>query len=597
MRTKFIYSTLLCSLLALVSSCESNDVSGDVSALESPFASFEYVTSSGRTYIPDIDDAERTISIYGVEDSDGITGVNYELKPGVSILPDPASRVGDWRSTELFVVSVDDEKIPYVATLKDYKYATIETDAKLYTQQTYGSEVKYHLYDLKNDSASNQLDTYENAETMFQQYGLCGVRIPIWGATDTVTGEEGHPAEGEVNYNVYGRTYSRVSNALKAFMAGGKNKSDFIVFMSIKSSGSTQVKLPSWCFTNGVIARTNLLPDKYAVLIENLTSELKKYVDPDLQIQVIGLDNESSFANATDNSTTWMHYETVPYIKARFEANGWNTPQFISHEAWEPKTFSNGWYKSLLTSHPETVDIYGVHYYHDKDHPKYFGRLETEWDASMTDATYAHPDGVVREFWASEPHWLSMSADSGYDDDFFKVSEEAMCCLWAQSDLGMTAFSWWSFGVGTTLRNDLMRIASVPITGYTPIKFVDHDDGGFSKDDTTVDDVTRDYDLDSNNLKTRAFINGNNVTLYLLNVDWYANRATAPSYTDYKIGISDATLTGYKISYEQWVGEESGASNYTTTSGTFSYSSDQYFSIDIPARSITCLQFTITPNE
>ncbi|MFR9637002.1 MAG: DUF4971 domain-containing protein, partial [Rikenellaceae bacterium] len=248
MRTKFIYSTLLCSLLALVSSCESNDVSGDVSALESPFASFEYVTSSGRTYIPDIDDAERTISIYGVEDSDGITGVNYELKPGVSILPDPASRVGDWRSTELFVVSVDDEKIPYVATLKDYKYATIETDAKLYTQQTYGSEVKYHLYDLKNDSASNQLDTYENAETMFQQYGLCGVRIPIWGATDTVTGEEGHPAEGEVNYNVYGRTYSRVSNALKAFMAGGKNKSDFIVFMSIKSSGSEQVKLPSWCF-------------------------------------------------------------------------------------------------------------------------------------------------------------------------------------------------------------------------------------------------------------------------------------------------------------------------------------------------------------
>ncbi len=598
MKFNFVYTLLLGS--ALVVSCQDNGTT-DGSPLDSPFEVFEYVTASGRTYIPNIDDTDRNISIYGVEHSEDIVAVNYQLKEGLSILPAPESRLGEWREQELFVLSDGESKIPYEVNLVDFYHEFVEKDAVIYTQQPYGAEVKYHLYDLKADTKTNQLDTYANAEVMFQEYGMCGVRLPIWGATDPITGEYGHPMEGVVNPNVYGRTYRRTKNALAAYMAGGGNKSDFIVFISIKSSGNDPVRLPSWCFKNGEISRANLLPDKYATLIEDLTKALKANVDSDLQVQVVGLDNESSLGDCKAG-TAWMHYETVPYIKKRFAANGWATPQFISYEAWEPKKFVGGMFQKILSQAPETVDIYGIHYYSEKDHPKNFNNLEDDWDAAITNPVYAKPDGKERVFWASEPHWMSpgevMNVDK-YQEDFFKLCEQSMCTIWAQTDLGMTAFCWWGFSVGTGLRNHLMRITSVPLVGCTPVKFIDHDDEGFSKDATTSDDVTRDYVLGSNNLKTRAFIKGNKVVLYLLNVDWFFNVAagTAPSYTDYKIGLADATIKSSKISYEMFTGDGTNGTNFTQTVDEITVTpGSDYFEFDIPARSITCIEFEVEFN-
>ncbi|MFI3305746.1 MAG: DUF4971 domain-containing protein [Rikenellaceae bacterium] len=593
MRTNFIWMLLLSAMIT--SSCEES-ATADSSLLDSPFEVFEYVTSSGRTYSPVIDDEARKISISDLTTGDDIAGVNYQLKEGLSITPTPDTRVGSWRETELFIISDGSEKVPYETTLVDYYHSTVVADATIYTQQTYGCEVKYHLYDLKNDGATNGLDNYANAVTMFQTYGMNGVRLPIWGAVDSVTGELGHPNQGEVNLNVYQRTYDRVNNAVSAFQAGGGNINDFIVFISIKSSGQDAVKLPSWCFTGGVIARANLIPSMYAELIRDYVTALKKNTRSDLQVQVVGLDNESSFANA-DAATAWMHYQTVPYVKEVFAEENWNTPRFISYEAWEPKAFANGQFQSILTNAPNTVDIYGIHYYHGKDHPKYFGRLEADWDAAMTSSTYARTDGIEREFWASEPHWDLTTDFTAYNDDYFKIAEDAMCTLWAQTDLGMSAFAWWGFGVdaGTSLRPGLMRMASVPITGATPVKFIDHDDDGFSKDDTSeYDDVTRDYSRLSNNLKSRAFIDGKNVTIYLINVEWYDDRATAPVYEGYKVGLDDAKIGNYKrVSYEQYAGTDASCKTYTYNSGEFFAPSESYFSIDLPARSITCIQFTI----
>ncbi len=575
-------------------SCESDSVEDSSSLLDSPFEVFEYVTSSGMSFIPDINDDTRRISIYDVSAGSEITDIVYKLKAGVSITPEPASRVGAWRETELFVLSADGVEVSYRATLVDYAQSSVATDAVLYTTSTYGCEIEHHLFDLKQDSGTNLLDSYANAVVLFQDYGLDGVRVPIWGCYDPTSGEYGHEVAGTANYNVYKSTYNRVKNALSAYVAGGGSKSDFVVFLSLKSSDDAAV-LPSWCYEGGVVSPTNLIPDMYATVVEDLTRGLKTYVDSSIVVHVIGLDNESSIASASQSSLAWTYYDVVECVKSRFAKAGWSTPRFISYEAAEPATFDTGIYKSILTNAPESVDIYGVHYYHDTDHPSKFNALEADWNASMVLEDYLRADEVSREFWASEPHWLLMSEDNTakYNDDFMKVSEEAMCCLWAQTDLGMSAFSWWGFTMGTDLRSDLMRIASVPITGSTPIAFIDHDDEGFSSDDTTEDDVTRNYDIDSNNLKTRAFINGNTVTIYLLNVDWYESRATAPSYSDYTIGLNDATLANSTISYEQWVGAESGASDYTSASGMIYTDSDDYFSIDIPARSITCLQFTI----
>ncbi len=582
MKMKLIY---LLSLSAMLSVACDNSSEAAGSLPDSPIISFEYVISAGESCTPVIDDEQRTISIYSVETSDEIVSVSYTLASGVSILPDPASRVGNWDPSELFVLSCGEDKALYTATLMDYIYDEVVTDSKLYPKQTYGREVEHHLFDLKYDI--NHMENTDNAATLLGDHDLNGIRFPIWGGEDSKTGyATGHPSAGVIQEEVYARFMTRAINARTARYAVGKT--DFYVFLSLKSNEAGPI--PGWCFENGVYDKTKIVPEYYARLVFDLIEYLNTY---GFEVHVVGLDNESAFAKISDVSTVWMYTDTVTALRDMIEEDGrFIVPDFISNEAWEPKNFEGSWYQTLMTTQPETVDIYGVHYYPGKDHPKNFENLESEWDISNVDKE--------RPFWASEPHWSATSeVNENYEGDILKNAELAMCTLWAQADLGMSAFCWWSYKADSDLRAQLMKVTSVPLKGSTPVRFNDHDDNGFDKSDSELnyDDVCRDYDIDNNNLKTRAFINGDLITLYFINMQWWSSRETSIIYDDYSVGLSDAKISGYEISYERWMGADDDVAGYEYESGTFVRASDSHFTIDIPARSITCVQFKVTLTE
>ena len=157
----------------------------------------------------------------------------------------------------------------------------------------------------------------------------------------------------------------------------------------------------------------------------------------------------------------------------------------------------------------------------------------------------------------------------------------AMICLWAHTDLGMDAFMWWAYNnEDKGLRGQLMEIASLPLHGAQPIKLYDHD----GEDDVILNTPGK--------LMTRAFIEGDLVTIYAINMAKYADRATIRAYQDYSFGINDAIISG-DIKYSQWTGVESNAKSFTVVSNQKITGTDNTdnFAIDLPVRSITCIQF------
>ncbi len=457
-----------------------------------------------------------------------------------------------------------------------------KTNAILYTQQRYGHETKYHLYDLKFDV--KDLDRENVAKALFTEHGLNGIRFPIWGGNCKVSGcDTGHPSAGVIEEAVYERFVSRTLRALKYYETTGKD--NFQVFLSLKSNKGA---IPGWCFKGGKFDKKKLIPENYAQMVFDLIKYLKD--KHNITVTVVGLDNESAFAQASKPETTWMYSETVAALRELISKSKYSAVRFISNEAWAPKPFNGGWYQKLMKEDPNSVDIYGVHYYAGKDHPKHFVNLEDEWDASNADKS--------REYWASEPHWTAdKSAAERYEGDLFKVAEKTLCSIWAQSDLGLDAFCWWSYNVDKSLRSQLMKMISVPLLGSTPIRFYDHDDDGFSKEDEkkNYDDVTRDYDMDNNNLKTRAFINGNKVTLFIINTEWWSKRKNSVEYPGYSIGVEDAVISANGVLCKQWTGTELSAGDYKYQEFTIERGSDNHFVIDIPARAIISLQFEIAP--
>ena len=98
----------------------------------------------------------------------------------------------------------------------------------------------------------------------------------------------------------------------------------------------------------------------------------------------------------------------------------------------------------------------------------------------------------------------------------------------------MVGMAWWAYEIGTTLRAQLMKAATAPLKDAQPIRVKDHDD------------VAGEDDIISMNksLKSRAFIEGNSVTLYMMNIVPFEERADIETLNNYPISVEVCLLMG-----------------------------------------------------
>lgn len=539
-------------------SCSKNAESDAFSAL---INSFE--VKVGESYYPSfVDNKNYVIDISGVENGSLIKSVRYKLMDGATINPLPEDRINDWQPEEKFILTYGDNEYTYTAVLTDYKEPVEEEikysgEATIYPNKMYGRVVKHFCYDLKDNMAKlSGYDKVTLANKLFQEQDLDGLRIPIWGSQNKggANANGGHPEEGEVDRDFYLPLLNSMNNAKRA-----RGNKDFIIFASKKIEHGEN-SCPDWVTPNG---KNNVDADKYAIMLVDYIMFMK---NEGFEIDVLGIDNESINGRSI---TAEKFAQIVKKIKQMSQEQGFKCPRFIAPETWEPKGKKDDWLRNLVNNNPDCFDIYGVHYYPNKDHnPTNFGNLKYEIELKGN-----------REFWASEPHWNSQKeVDETIGGDMLFHSEKAICTLWDQTDLGMDAFMWWAYGTGTDLRSQLMEIVSTPIHGAQPIEVKDHDGVDI---------------MESNKFQTRAFIDGKNVHLYVLNVCKYDKRATAGKvYENYKFMIDQSKLNG-EVKCTQWKGVEESASGYEKKTFNTTVIDENSFSVSIPSRSITYINFTI----
>ncbi|MFI3258846.1 MAG: hypothetical protein R3Y16_01985 [Rikenellaceae bacterium] len=409
--------------------------------------------------------------------------------------------------------------------------------ATITAQEYFGHVMKNFFYDLKYSQGA--ISSASIAEEMFVDDDMNGVRISIFGNDD----KPAHPAAGEVIESYYTGTFTSITNARAA-----RGTKEFIVFASKKLNGKTS--FPDWVKDDA----GEVDPEPYSRLLFDYI----EFMDSKgVTIDVLGVDNEIEYNEG--NITPQKYYETVNFLKARLAEAGLPIPKFIGPERYGANA---AWIKTFFESgYDDTMDIYGNHYYPTQRFTRY--------NDFVSDMTYIGD----REFWATEPHWNAESTTTGAD--VLGYAESAIGAIWDHTDMGLDAIMWWDYKRTTNTRAYLMRTISAPIKDAQPVRVVDHDGESIRTNGL---------------LHTRAFREGNQITLYIVNTCAEEDVASQPSYTNYEFVLADATCSSYKIAYTQWRDdtEISGADDYTII-----YNKNKFF-LDIPARSITYVTFKVS---
>lgn len=544
----FIY---LFSLLLLFSCKDSNN--NDISELF--ISSFSVKTTKGDIKCI-IDNKDNIILVPGVKNGNNILGVDYSIPQNATIYPEPNSLINNWDKEESFVLSTSDNtEKKYTAILTDYEEITpdeIEPDAFIYVNQLFGRETKYFMYDLKGSPGS--LSNNERAVKLFWENGMNGLRVPIFGDNYY----NGHPEPGVVDRTAYATLLNSMANARKNF-SGDK----FTIFASKKNMGTNQY--PNW--VNNEQGKAD--PDQYAIM---LCDYLKFMKSEDFEVDVLGIDNENDFNNG--EITVDKYNKIVPIVKKYCEENYIKVPQFVAHEKYVPEgNKANSWLNTAKNKGAfENIDVYGTHYYPQHHFQTELGRFEAlkyEFDLMNSDRH--------REFWATEPHW-----DDAKVEDKLYYAESALCAMFDQTDLGMDAFMWWGYTDNDSYKGQIMEAYSLSIFKSTPIRLIDHDgESTFTK----------------GNLQSRAYIKGNEVNVFIINLT--SNKEDGKEYLDYKFKLSDEISEG-----EELFDNIEIDGNVTLRCWSDETSSDGYiedikpinssiFSINIPIRSVIHLQFRL----
>lgn len=523
------------AIMSLCCSCTKADTPDD-SILT--FYSFELETVSG--VVPGvIDEVSSTVTFPGIADPLSITGAEYDCGEGVSVYPDPAGLAGKWTETQQFVLRRGDRQRVFSAILPDCEQAVESPDAVIYPSGVSGRVTRYFFFDLKG--GPNSLAEEQKAALLFGTDGMNGVRIPIYG--DAKNG--GHTASGVIGEGVYDKVLASVANARKY------SKGDLLVFASKKLDGKDS--FPDWVMESG----KGIKPEKYA---EMLMDYLRYMKSQGVEVDVLGIDNETNFNEG--NITPEKFAAVVDIVREKTAAEGLKVPLMIGPERYNPELeFEQSWIKTLFDDGlGDRMDIYGTHYYPKHHKPNYFKALESEFGCAQT--------GTQREFWATEPHWDN---DDEAKADMLYHAEQALCAMFDQTDLGLDGFMWWAYPADGTLRGQLMRAYSLALYGSRPVRMTDHDG---------EDTMTRGL------LQTRAYVRGDEINVFIINMCAAGDKSGAKAYDDYLFEVSGAEISG-NINVRQWSDEtpDSGSSS------TIKPEQPDRFRMDIPSRTITMLTF------
>jgi len=540
---KKIFLLVLSTFLFLF--CESTNKSIDTeNEVVMQFTKFNVFLTSGEKSIGVIDDNLSQILLYGIKDPSEIKSVEYECTDGLtSITPKPNAVIGKWKKSEKFILHYGSSYRSYTVKLPDYKII-YETQATISPSDTFGCVTKYHLLDLNGDP--DKVSNENAAYLAFGEQGLNGIRFPLY------CGDYygGHPKEGVVVDSVYKRPLKSLENAKKYY----HGSEPFMIFLGIKCMTSDKNKYyPDWVSTED----DYIIPDKYAQMIVDFISFMKRKGH---EINAIAIDKENVRMGIADFQVA------VDSIKSMTKRLGYIVPKIVAPELMDPQGDKpSGWMNTLYKKgYQNRYDIFGNHYYQRDHTPAGFAKLKYEYDLAQSDKT--------RPFWATEPHWNG--------DPNVYVAETAIGAMFDQTDLGMEAFMWWGYPItGTSnFKSPIMRSYSKAILNSIPIRMIDHDgEETFTK----------------GKLHSRAYLRGNEVNVFLINVVNPKYDLKAISYKDYAIEILDGMSIDGSIMVKQW---REGTDNDTSFEGEVTNIEpveENKFLLDMPSGSFTQLTFNI----
>ncbi|MEI6892637.1 MAG: hypothetical protein V5783_10750 [Pontiella sp.] len=340
-------------------------------------------------------------------------------------------------------------------------YAQAYDDVEIFLEEK-GVKINRFFYDFKSPSASRKFMRNGWAKTLLEEYGFSGIRTSIYG-----TGKKpAHPEPGVVLDEYY-------KNETRGLKLAKKIKPDVLIFASKKLENVKS--FPSWTKDyNGVI------PEKYAIL---LIDYLKYMKDEGLEVDILGIDNERAFNEG--NIMPETHRDIVFELRRLTAERGLKMPKIIGPEDYAMGR--NNWMKIYAELKSDTLDIFGGHYY---TRVRPLKRLKS-------DLAYA---GDL-EKWHTELHWDNHGDSSGSTHSM-ETAAYSFMALWDCVDNGMNGFSWWDFNPKKMRRDHLMHAASVPLINAWPVKVQDPDGS---------------ETLDVNELHTRAFLQGDTLTIYAVN--------------------------------------------------------------------------------
>jgi hypothetical protein len=528
--------------------CSKETESEGIKNVDLEFTQFDVTLSSGVESIGVIDDVNNHISLSGIVDPINIKSVTYKYSDDVSLVtPNPSTRIGSWTINETFRLHSGSSFEDYTVEITDFEEPVFENQATIAPLETFGTYIKYHMLDLNGDAT--KASNVATANIAFGEKGMNGIRFPLY-CGDAYGG---HPEEGVVIESVYERPLISLTNA-KAAYSGSE---PFIIFLGIKVLTSNKDEIyPDWVTTEDSDVAN---PDKYAQLIVDF-------------ITFMGQKGHTIDAVAIDKETVRMSVDnfkiSVDSLRAKTARLGYVVPKIVAPELLDPQgDTNNGWMNELYDKgYQDRYDVFGNHYYQRDHNEEGFAKYKYEFELSQKDKT--------RPAWATEPHWNG-------DGDLFS-SESALGIMMDHADLGMEAFMWWDYPIsgGTKFRHSVMRAFSDAIHRSTPIRMIDHDGENI---------------LSQGKLHTRAYLKGDEVNVFLLNV---INPNTADlvpvSYEDYVIGILDSFKVDGDVTVRQW---RESTDNDTDIEGEYTVinpTGDNQILLDLPTGSVTHLTFKIT---
>ncbi len=385
-----------------------------------------------------------------------------------------------------------------------------------------GVLVDKFFYDCK--IYSNPSFSGSRLDDLFITDGFNGVRTPIWGNVN----QPAHPTSGVVIGSYY-------SGHVNLILEARARNPDLIVFASKKLNG--EESFPDWTRDeNGVV------PAQYAILLADYIEYMAAQGIP---VDVLGVDNERKYNEG--NIVPETHKEIVDELLALSAERGFSMPQIIGHEDFDPDR--NNWMADLVGSGwGDRLDIFGTHYY-ARWRPLNSLRSDLAWAGD-------------REKWHTELHWDQQ------DEDDMVEAEESICAMWDCTDNGMNGLMWWSYA-RTGFRGSIMKDFSTPLIGAFAL----------ATDDVDGPDTTT-----PGKLQTRAFLKGNQLTVFAVNVDSGTDYSSMVFRVDSGYIVSDVAVL-------QWTGTNDTAG----TASTVVPLDSQSFEFTLPNRSLSSFTFTYAP--